>query len=282
MPRIDPRLITIMVSSVILSTLIVLTLIEPKEEDALLLLGNEYPEAFLKRPYSLGMDTGLSYVFMATKDFEEVELRFSSLYEKDPGVNLSMPVNPSDVPVIARLQKEVAGLGGEMEVIEASADVGDAIYDSVLIDFSRFMEAFNDDAAISSLPLVFAFLTRGGEVRYFEGSPGFFLDAEENLDYLSTACNEEKLEYFREGQMLREDAPKISEAPRDGVLVYEDVEMDDRFTVTLHFDMVEDALRHIVEWSPDTHMMELVRGYVDGKLELILLNVAGRGLKDEK
>jgi hypothetical protein len=279
--RIDPRLVAILVSSVILSTLLVLTLIKPRGEQALLLLGNEYPEAIPKRPHSIGLANELSYVVMATREFEEVELRFSSLYEKDPGINVSTPVDPMEFPMIATLDERVKYLGGEVVRLETTAEVGGVEFEATIIDFSDFLEYFNDEVSLSVLPTVYVILSRDGEVKYFEGSSTFFLDAVENINYLSTARNEEKIEYFKEGQMLKEGLV-ISDSKRDGVLTYEDVQMDERFSVTFQIDIEEDGLRQILDWTPDAHFIELVQGYADGSRELVLLNVISRGLSDEE
>lgn len=280
MARMDPRLVAILLSSVILSTLLVLTLIKPMEEQALLILGNEYPEAIPKRPYSMGLENELSYVVMATREFEEVELRFSSLYEKDPGINVSTPVDPMDFPLIRDLHERVGAIGGEVEFLETSAEIGGEDWDARVVDFSTFLEYFNDEASLSVLPTVYVILSRGGEVRYFEGSSTFFLEALENIDYISTARNDEKVEYFEEGQMIGEGLV-ISDSSRDGILRYEDVIRDERFSVTLQMDIPEDSLRQILDWTPDDHFIELVQGYADGKRELLIINVFARGLPDE-
>jgi len=276
----DPRLVAILLSSVILSTLLVLTLIKPRGEQPLLLLGNEYPEAIPKRPYSIGLENELSYVIMATREFELVEMRFSSLYEKDPGINVSTPVDPMEFPVVAELNDRVEALGGEVEVIEATADIGGEEWDARIIDFSTFLEYFNDDVSLSVLPTVYMILSREDEIRYFEGSSTFFLDGMENIDYISTARNEEKLEYFEEGQMIS-GGLVVSNSSRDGVLRYEDVERDERFSVTLQMDIEEDGLRQILDWTPDEHFVELVQVYADGTRELLIINVFARGLPDE-
>jgi hypothetical protein len=278
MARIDPRLIAILVSSVILSTVLVLTLIKPRGEQALILLGNEFPESIPKRPYSIGLENELSYVVMATRDFEEVELRFSSLYEKDPGVNVS---DPLEYPLISDLLTRIGALGGEVDVLETTAELGGEEYDATVIDFSGFLGYFNDETSLSVLPTVFVILSKGDETRYFEGSSTFFLDQLENMNYLSTARNEEKIEYFKEGQMLKEGLV-ISDAERDGILRYEDVRRDERFSVTLQIDIFEDGLRQILTWTPDQHFIELVQGYSDGKRELVIINVIARGLSDEE
>ena len=280
MARIDPRLVAILVSSVILSTLLVLTLIKPRGEQALLLLGNEYPEAIPKRPYSIGLANELSYVVMATREFEEVEFRFSSLYEKDPGVNVSTPVDPMEFPMIAILDERIRALGGSVVALETSAEVGGEEYDATVIDFSGFLEYFNDEVSLSALPTVYVILSKEGDIRYFEGTSAFFLDAVENINYLSTSRNEDKVEYFKEGQMLKEGLV-ISDSKRNGILKYDDVQRDERFSVTFQIDIQEDGLRQILDWSPEAHFIELVQGYADGSRELVLLNVISRGLSDE-
>jgi hypothetical protein len=189
MPRIDPRLVTIMISAVILSTLLVLTIIKPKEEDALLLIGKEHLDAIVKRPISIGRDAEVSYTFMATRDFERVELRFSSLYERDPGVSISRPASRDAFPNMALMEARVVALGGEGEVIERQAEVNGSSYQATIVDYSRFLEVFSDGSMLSKLPLVFVILESGDEVRYFEGRSCFFLDPEDNLEYLTIWCS---------------------------------------------------------------------------------------------
>lgn len=281
MPRIDPRLVTIMVSAVILSTLLVATLTGSRGEESLLVLGNEYPEAIVKRSSSIGIDSSFSFTFMATHDFEKVVLRFSSLWEKDLGMNLSQPISPMSMdifPSIDLMGRQVALLGGEAEIIEETVEIDDRSYDATIIDFSRFLEVFTDSSMLSKLPLTFVILVRDDEIRYFEGYPCFFMDAPNTLEYLTTSRNEEKQEYFRAGRMLKQ-VSDISSAPLDGVLVYQDVARDERFSVAFNIDIPEDGLRQIVQWYPDVHVMELVRGYVDGELETILIDVVPRGLE---
>lgn len=280
MARMDPRLVAILISSVILSTLLVLSMIKPGGEKALLLLGNEYPEAIPKRPYSIGLENELSYVIMATREFELVEMRFSSLYEKDPGINISTPVDPMEFPMVRNLNDRIEALGGEVEVLDATAEIGDEEWDARIIDFSTFLEYFNNEVSLSVLPTVYVILSREGEVRYFEGSSTFFLEGLENVDYISTARNEEKVEYFEEGQMIG-GGPVISDSSHDGILRYEDVERDERFSVTLQMDIEEDGLRQILDWTPDDHFIELVQVYADGSRELLVMNVFARGLPDE-
>lgn len=278
MPRVDPRLATIIVSSVILSTLLVATIVKPKAEDALLVLGNEYPQALVKRAPAVGLDSELSFSFMATRDFERVELRFSSLYEKDLDANISSSVSLRELPNVAEVAGYVAALGGDGEMMEKDIEINGTRYEATILDFSRFLEAFNNGSMMSTLPLVFAMLVRGDEVRYFEGCPGFFMEAEQNLQYLTISRGDDKKEYVRSGTMLKE-VPRISDAPRDGVLVFDTVKRDERFSVSFTIDIPDDGLRQIVTWLPDKHLLELVRGYSDGVLEVVLVDPMQRGVK---
>jgi len=278
LPRIDPRLGAIIASSVILSTLLVATIVKPKEEDALLVLANEYPLALVKRAQAMGLDSELSFSFMATRDFERVELRFSSLYEKDLGANASGSVDLRDLPNVAKLESYVAALGGYAEIIERDAELNGTRYRATIADFSRFLEAFNNRSMMSKLPLVFAMLVRGDQVRYFEGYPGFFMEPERSLQYLTISRGTEKKEYVRPGTMLKQ-LPRISEAPADGVLVFEAVKRDERFSVSFTIDIPEDGLRQIVTWAPERYLIELVTGYCDGALEAVLMDPMQRGVK---
>ncbi len=278
--RIDTKLVAIIVSCIVLSTLVVITIIRPKGEDLLLLLGNEHPEALLKRPGSIGLDSGLTYSIMATSDLERLDLRFFSLYEKDLGLNLSKPIDLDEYPIISALMEKASLVGGEPEITDGTAMIGEIGYDAKVIDFSGFLSIFCEPSLISSLPVTFMLLSDGEELRYFEGSPGFFLDGEENLDYLAYSRNEEKSEFFREGTMIK-GGPTISDAPLDGVLSFDDVRADERFSATFSVDMETDALRQLVEWTPDVHLAEVLKGHADGSLELLLINVMARGLEDE-
>jgi hypothetical protein len=61
--------------------------------------------------------------------------------------------------------------------------------------------------------------------------------------------------------------------------VFEDVTRDERFTVSFQIDIMEDGLRQITEWLPDTYMIGLARGYVDGELEKTDVIVLPRGVE---
>ncbi len=278
MPRIDPRLATIMASSVILSTLLVATIVKPKAEDALLVLGNEYPQALVKRAPAVGLDSELSFSFMATRDFERVELRFSSLFEKDLDANVSASISLHELPNVAKVEGYVTTLGGDAEMMEADIELNGTRYEATILDFSRFLEAFNNGSMMATLPLVFAMLVRGDEVRYFEGCPGFFMEAEQSLQYLTISRGDDKKEYIRSGTMLKE-VPRTSEAPRDGVLVFDTVKRDERFSVSFTIDIPEDGLRQIVTWVPERHLLELVQGYSDGERAVLLVDPMQRGVK---
>jgi hypothetical protein len=281
LPRMDPRLVTIMVSCVILSTLLVVSIVRPAEEAPLLLLSNEFPEAIPKRPNSIGLESEISYVIMATRDFEEVEIRHTCLWEKDPGIDLPPNPEPASLPIVQRLEAEVEALGGEMEVIELRVELSGKEYTGKVADFSRFLEAFNEGDSLSALPLTFVILTHGDDTRYFEGSPCFFLEEEFTLDYLSLSRGENKTEYFQEGQMMGETLG-ISEAPAGGILTFRDVSRDERFSTILQVDIPEDALRQITEWTPEVHLLELVRCHGDGRLVLTIANPFTRGLSVEE
>lgn len=278
MPRVDPRLATILASSVILSTLLVATIVKPKAEDALLVLGNEYPQALVKRAPAVGLDSELSFSFMATRDFERVELRFSSLYEKDLDANLSGSISLHELPNIAKVEGYVAALGGDAEVMDEDVELNGTRYRATILDFSRFLEAFNNGSTLATLPLVFAILVKGDEVRYFEGCPGFFMEAEQNLQYLTISRGDDKKEYIRSGTMLKE-VPRISDAPQGGILIFETVKKDERFSVSFTIDIPDDGLRQIVTWVPERHLLELVQGYSDGKREVLLVDPMQRGVK---
>jgi hypothetical protein len=172
MPSIDPRLVTILVASLIVSTLLVATIIR-HDEEPLLLLDNEFPEAIDRVAV---MDLGLTFSLMATRDLERLELRFSCLYERDPEVYISLPISMDVIPNVARLMQEIELLDGEVGAIEGTAMIDNQVYDAMIMDFSLFLENFNDEPMLVEVPLIFAILTRDEEVRYFEGSPGFFLD----------------------------------------------------------------------------------------------------------
>jgi len=263
---------------VILSTLLVATIVKPKAEDALLVLGNEYPQALVKRAPAVGLDSELSFSFMATRDFERVELRFSSLYEKDLDANLSGSISLHELPNIAKVEGYVAALGGDAEVMDEDVELNGTRYRATILDFSRFLEAFNNGSTLATLPLVFAILVKGDEVRYFEGCPGFFMEAEQNLQYLTISRGDDKKEYIRSGTMLKE-VPRISDAPQGGILIFETVKKDERFSVSFTIDIPDDGLRQIVTWVPERHLLELVQGYSDGKREVLLVDPMQRGVK---
>ncbi len=278
MPHVDPRLVTIMISCVILSSLLVVTLIVPKAEEALVLLGNEFPGAILKEAAARGLEARFALALMASRDFDRVEIRVSALYQKPFEGNISAAPSLEDLPSVIRFRDHVQALGARPTEIRTNAEINGTVYDAIIMDFSMCLEPFTDASMRSTLPLVFVLLTRPGEAIFFEGSPCFFMDPLTTLEYVEIRRSEDSREYHRSGKLLKPGLD-MSGIPMDGVLVFEGVREDERFGVSFLVDIPADGLPQIVSWRPDVYMMELIQAYADGGLELVLVNIAPRGVR---
>lgn len=269
MAGIDPRLVSILVTAVILSTLIVLTIFEFEETEDILLLRNQYPEIFVKKSAQKGVDTSFSFAVISGRKLGEMELRFASLYEKEPGYDWSeLTSEPTadvvdfaeHIKTIEVMRERTESLGGSPEIIVRSLVINETRYDAVLYDFSRFLGLFcNSVQELSEWPSLFLVLKANRTVRYFEGRTGFFLGAPQTLDYLLISKDGNRSEYI--GFDL-ESAPI-------GILRYEDLEKDQKISVIFEVQVEVEELPEIPLGATERLVIQVVEGYADGNLTLL-------------
>ena len=275
MPRVDARLVAIMASAVILSTLVVATVFRAARPEEITVLRSKCPEVFVKDSTQKGIDTSFSFGAIAGRDMKELELRFNLLYEEpptyeegwEPDERTDLDEIVSRIPIIASLIERVAALGGDYERIERDLEINGTWYQAQIYDFSRFLGIFSDDDALSMWVSSFAVLKRGSRVRFFKGRTGFFLDQADVLDYLMISYNEDKTEYL---------ASEMGKAPY-GIMVHEDAEKDDKVSVIFEVLVSYEEIPEIPLGKPERALLQLVKGYADGNLSLVLVNDVALG-----
>ena len=264
----DPKLLVLMLIIVILSTLTVITIFRASEPEDLMCLGNRYPEIFVKESAQKGVETSFSFSVISGRDLGELELRFSILYEKTPSYDpadwepdekTSLKELASHIPVIATLESELDLLGIQYEVLERVVEVNGTSYDAVLYDFGRFMGLFSDGRSLSQATAVFAVLGKDDDTRFFQGRTGFFLEQDQVVEYLTIARGENRTEYIDLG-----DAPF-------GIMRYADVEKDEKISVAFDVQAEIDLIPEI-SGAGDQLLLQIIKGYVDGDMALLITN----------
>ena len=270
MPRIDPRLAAIMGSAVILSTLVVLTIFRAAQPDEITLLRSKCPEVFVKESAQKGVDTSFSFGAITGRNMRMLELRFHLLYEEPPPYEAGWQPDEgtdldeiaSHIPIIASLVERIDELGGDYEIMETDLEINGTEYRAHIYDFSRFLGIFNEDDDLSLWVSSFAVLKRDLQVRFFKGRTGFFLDQAAVLDYLMLSYNDEKAEYL---------PSDMANAPC-GIMSFTDVEKDDKISVIFEVLASYDEIPEIPLGKPERALLQLVKGYADGELSLVVIN----------
>jgi hypothetical protein len=121
---------------------------------------------------------------------------------------------------------------------------------------------FNGDEELSRWTTIFIVMKRGDSVRFFKGRTGFFLSQDEVVKYLMISHNDEKTEY------LGRDIP---DAPY-GILRYPDIGKDDTITVIYEVLSQVDQVPEIPLGAKDRFILQMIKGYADGNLALVLVN----------
>jgi len=267
----DPKLVAILVTSLIVSTLAVLTVFRISQPDDLSCLTNDYPDLFVKESAQKGIETSFSFSAISGRELEELELRFSVLYERSPPFDTAdWQPDEADtledvvphLPAVAMMKSEVSSLGGESEVLRKEVDINGTPYDGLFFDFSRFMGIFDGDQMLSRYISMYAILKKGSTVRFFEGRTGFFLAQDDVVEYLSISAAGNKTEYVGE---------RVAEAPL-GILRYADLPKDSKISVIYEVLADLESIPEIVPGAKDRLLLQMTKGYADGDLALFVAN----------
>lgn len=271
MLRADPRLVAIVITSLVVSTLVVLTVFRISQPDDLACLTNDYPDLFVKESAQKGIETSFSFSAISGRALEELELRFSVLYERSPPFD-TVDWQPDEsatlddvvihLPAVEMMKSEVSSLGGEFEVLRKEVDINGTRYDGLFFDFSRFMGIFDSDAMLSEHISMYAVLKRGREVRFFEGRTGFFLAQDDVIEYISISVAGNKTEYVGEA---------VGEAPF-GILRCPRLPKDSKVSVIYEVLSELESIPEIVPGAKDRVLLQIVKGYADGDLALFVAN----------
>jgi hypothetical protein len=105
-------------------------------------------------------------------------------------------------------------------------------------------------------------MKRDDSIRFFEGRTGFFLSQDEVIKYLMISHNEEKTEYL---------GRDIVDAPY-GILRYPDIGKDDKVTVIYEVLSQVDQVPEIPLGTEDRFILQMIKGYADGNMELLIVN----------
>ncbi len=167
MLRADPRLVAIVITSLVVSTLVVLTVFRISQPDDLACLTNDYPDLFVKESAQKGIETSFSFSAISGRALEELELRFSVLYERSPPFD-TVDWHPDEsatlndvvlhLPSVEMMKSEISSLGGEFEVLRKEVDINGTRYYGLFFDFSRFIGIFDSDAMLSKHISMYAVL----------------------------------------------------------------------------------------------------------------------------
>jgi len=268
--RFDPRLPTILLICVILSTLVVLTIFKAPHPKDLTCLSNRYPEIFVRGSAQKGIETSFSFGVVSGRDLREMTLRFAVLYEEPPiydesgwtpGEETSLEEVAAHIQVIADLRSSVSSLGGDYEVIEREVELNGTLYDALQYDFAGFMGIFNDDGALSRHISTYMILKNGKDTRLFQGRTGFFLDQERTVQYLSISVKQNQTEYLPSGM----------HAASFGTIRCEGFGKNQKVSVAYEVLADESALPEVPP-AAGRWLLQVVKGYADGRLALFTAN----------
>ncbi len=276
----------ILVIALILSTLLVLSLRRQELGSPVYLARNDYPELF-KRTEARGEPMIFNFGVICKEPFKELEIRFSNLYMtqvpefSDP----NFVPNQSDPLTIMEARKDVQNIKRNLgdvpipfDVINVSAKIGNLThsktYRGVVYDFARTLGLFLDKRVIQQIFEVFAILkSDDGDILYFAGVPDFFYKRSTNVKYLSIHHNQNETVYQALTELPIEVVP-VSEAPPAGELIFRDTRRDDQIFIQMN---VESNLNTLPMWIQQPglmeYMIEYVRVYANGRLEVSELNV---------
>ena len=267
----DRRLASILAVAAILSTLLVFTVFRVSKPEDLTVLRNNYPDFFVKEAAQKGLDLVFSFGLISGRQIDELELRFSSLYERAPVFNpadwepeedTSLGEVASHIPCISYLLDKAEKMGWEVHPIRVQVEANSTRYEGIVYDFSRLLGLFCDDETLSRSISVFAILKTGTQIRLFEGSTGFFLSQDDVVNYVTIAVGENKTDYV---------GREVSKAPF-GILRFTDFPKDQKVSVIFEVDVGSEELPQIPMGESNLILLQLVCAYVDGSRVMSVVN----------
>ena len=270
MHRVDPRLSTVLLICVILSTLFVVTIFKAPRPKDLTCVSDRYPEIFVRGSAQKGIETSFSFGVISGRDLREMTLQFAVLYEGPPIYDESGWIPAEETPleevashiqIIADLRSAVSSLGGDYEVIQQAVELNGTLYDAIQYDFAGFMGIFNGDEALSQHVSTYVILKKGQSTRLFQGRTGFFLDQGRTVQYLSISVNRNKTEYLPSGM----------HAAPFGTIRCEEFAKNQKVSVTYEV-LADEAVLPEVPPVEGRWLLQIVKGYADGRLALFIAN----------
>jgi hypothetical protein len=286
---IDKRMAGLALVSLILATLIMITIARENVEAPIEVFQNEFP------PQMASGRSTFRFALVARESFENVQIRFSILWEKspefkelvDPGKEFNTSSKAEDVldniVKLSWLRNETSLLRIEPEVFDLTVNLGDGAPDRILIhDYSSIIDSLSGRQAMLGAPLTYAaILDENGEEYYMEGASGFFVNPTENVLSLMISRNDQEQNYFPIDQIWEgSNRLPIQEAPEGGILDYADVEKDDRFNVIFTTENRDKPPGFGFVLGPDKKdfgYIQMIRVYLDGELyDQPILNVVTR------
>ena len=153
------------------------------------------------------------------------------------------------------------------EVMEASTEIDGESYRFLIYDFTDVLNATGELETLNETLTTFCLMldNNGTLVGYYKGVSGFlFHDATgAKVYHLSVKCGEEERTYYESGLASAYRTPSLSEGPKLGTVVFQRPRKGEICTVTFTVEASE---------SPPTDMLQIVRVYVDGEMQLCEIN----------
>ena len=277
--QIDKRMVGLAIVSIILSTLIMLTVARERIDEPIAILKNDYP-----RILEESRKATFSFALVARKKFENLQLRFSILSQKnlkfnemiDPRKEYNATDDPEEVldniVKLSWLKNESASIGIEPEKFNYTFRFEDTDCRMVIYDYGCVLESLSSQNLILELPLIYAgIIDENGEGYYLAGESDFFFSPEENIVSLSTSHNANESSYIPDDKIWEESKLPLSQAPKGGVLDYRSVGKDDTFTVIYTVEADTENLPEGFGSSPsvkkkDISLIQVIRVYLDGEI----------------
>jgi len=268
---VDKRVLGLAFISLILATLFILTIARENVEQPIEIFQNEY-----------GL-TDFKFAMVARENFENVQIRFSIMWEKtleynqkmDPEKEYDNSSQAEDVLdnnlKLGWLRNETSLLGVGPEVFDLNVVLGGSSTRMLINDYSGIIDSLSGREAILGSPLIYGgMIDENGQEYNLEGVSCFFVNPADNILSLRISHNDDEQNYLP-GNLIYEgyDRIPLSEAPQGGILDYSNVKRDDRFNMFLTVDQrnTPDGFGMVVGADKKNFkFIQMIRIYLDGEL----------------
>lgn len=215
---------------VILSTLVVLTILGPRDQKAYKVLSNEYPAEFYDLSSPMGKEMTFNFAIMANRRYRRLELSFAilSLTQLDQSNVLVPDLRPQDPwqllnnTVAFRDTQDLAErLGSGTEIMSGTLEMLGCEFDALVYDFTPVLRPLLESDMKTMTTIFGALRDENGTFYYYEGCPSFFFRPQDNLLLLTISHSDEELSYLPGAEEFNVSGYlPMSSAPSAGVISF--------------------------------------------------------------